>query len=251
MYAVRFDPSQRKVHSIQRTLSTTRRRYRTGLVAFELRRSSFMDRSKLDIFPGSCRTAYPADAGDRPTDRRLKHHWVLYSRCVVWPYHAYLEVKVLASSCWHSVSKISWRNSNSAWRISWSQKALTLSRMRSESVRRMVMTALWLALSANQWRLSTKPLLSLWLLSLLLPVWRKEGSKGQRSEQWAALYSEITLSRKQFGIGHMYTYNFFCLEWLILWSPRILTFPPGIFYWSLAALNLMRATDCSGPALPD
>jgi hypothetical protein len=31
-------------------------------------------------------------------------------------------------------------------------------------------------------------------------------------------------SRKPFGIGHMYTYNL-CLEWPILWSPRILTSP--------------------------
>jgi hypothetical protein len=40
--------------------------------------------------------------------------------------------------------------------------------------------------------------------------------------QWTAV------SRKQFGIGHMYIYTFFfCLEWPILWPPRILTFPPG------------------------
>jgi hypothetical protein len=43
------------------------------------------------------------------------------------------------------------------------------------------------------------------------------------------LYSEIALSRKQFGIGHMYIYTF-CLEWPILWPPRILTFLPGTFY---------------------
>jgi hypothetical protein len=40
------------------------------------------------------------------------------------------------------------------------------------------------------------------------------------------LYSEIAVSRKRLGIGHMYIYNF-CLEWPILWPPRILTFP----YW--------------------
>ena len=40
------------------------------------------------------------------------------------------------------------------------------------------------------------------------------------------LYSEIALSRKVFGIGYKYIYTF-CLEWPILWPPRILTFPPG------------------------
>jgi hypothetical protein len=39
------------------------------------------------------------------------------------------------------------------------------------------------------------------------------------------LYSEIALYQKPFGIGHTYIYNF-CLEWPILWPPRILTFPP-------------------------
>jgi hypothetical protein len=43
---------------------------------------------------------------------------------------------------------------------------------------------------------------------------------------YSVLYSEIALSRKPFGIGHMYIYSF-CLEWPILWPPRILTFPLG------------------------
>jgi hypothetical protein len=42
------------------------------------------------------------------------------------------------------------------------------------------------------------------------------------------LYSEIALSRKPFGIGHMYICTF-SLEWPILWPIRILTFPP----WTL------------------
>jgi hypothetical protein len=43
---------------------------------------------------------------------------------------------------------------------------------------------------------------------------------------YSELYSEIALSRKPFGIGHTYIYTF-CLEWPILWPPRILTFPSG------------------------
>jgi hypothetical protein len=39
----------------------------------------------------------------------------------------------------------------------------------------------------------------------------------------------IALSRKPFGIEHMYIYTFFCLEWPILWPPRILTFPSPSF----------------------
>jgi hypothetical protein len=39
-------------------------------------------------------------------------------------------------------------------------------------------------------------------------------------------FSEITVSRKPFGIGHMCIYTF-CLEWLIPRPPRILTFPAG------------------------
>jgi hypothetical protein len=41
------------------------------------------------------------------------------------------------------------------------------------------------------------------------------------------LYSKIAVSRKPFGIGHMYIYSFFSLEWPILIPPRILTFPSG------------------------
>jgi hypothetical protein len=44
--------------------------------------------------------------------------------------------------------------------------------------------------------------------------------------EYSVLYSEIALSGKPFGIGHVYIY-IFCLEWLILWPPRILIFPPG------------------------
>jgi hypothetical protein len=40
------------------------------------------------------------------------------------------------------------------------------------------------------------------------------------------VYREIALSRKPFRTCHMYIY-IFCLEWPILWPPRILTFPPG------------------------
>ena len=40
------------------------------------------------------------------------------------------------------------------------------------------------------------------------------------------LYSEIALTRKAFGIGHMYIYTF-CLQWPILWPPRGSTLPPG------------------------
>jgi hypothetical protein len=40
------------------------------------------------------------------------------------------------------------------------------------------------------------------------------------------LYGEIARSRKPFGIEHMYI-HFFCLEWPILWPPKILTFPPA------------------------
>jgi hypothetical protein len=43
---------------------------------------------------------------------------------------------------------------------------------------------------------------------------------------YSVLYSEIALSRKLFGIRHMYMYTF-CLQWPILWPPRTLTFPPG------------------------
>jgi hypothetical protein len=39
--------------------------------------------------------------------------------------------------------------------------------------------------------------------------------------------TSISLSRKPFGIGHICIYTYFCLEWPILWPPRILTFPPG------------------------
>jgi hypothetical protein len=39
------------------------------------------------------------------------------------------------------------------------------------------------------------------------------------------LWSEMALPRKPFGIGR--TYTPFCLEWPILWPPRILSFPPG------------------------
>jgi hypothetical protein len=46
-----------------------------------------------------------------------------------------------------------------------------------------------------------------------------------RTQHVAGVYSEIALSRKPFGIGHMYIYTF-CLEWPILWPLRILTFPP-------------------------
>jgi hypothetical protein len=40
------------------------------------------------------------------------------------------------------------------------------------------------------------------------------------------LYSEMSLSLKPFGIGHMYIYAFLCLEWPILWPPRVFTFHP-------------------------
>jgi hypothetical protein len=45
------------------------------------------------------------------------------------------------------------------------------------------------------------------------------------------LYSEVALSQKPFGTGHMYTYILFCLEWPILWPPRLLTFciKSGVF----------------------
>jgi hypothetical protein len=41
------------------------------------------------------------------------------------------------------------------------------------------------------------------------------------------LCSEIAPSQKLVGIEHMHTYTFFFLGCLILWRPRILTFPPG------------------------
>jgi hypothetical protein len=50
-----------------------------------------------------------------------------------------------------------------------------------------------------------------------------------RGRTWrvARLYSEIALSRKPLGIGQIYLYNLFWLEWPILWPPRLMTFPPG------------------------
>jgi hypothetical protein len=59
----------------------------------------------------------------------------------------------------------------------------------------------------------------------LTPTHMREGRTilGAKSK---LLYSEITLSRKPFEIGHVYIYNF-CLEWPILWPPGTLTFPPG------------------------
>jgi hypothetical protein len=51
------------------------------------------------------------------------------------------------------------------------------------------------------------------------------------------LYSEIVLSWKPFGIEHMYI-TLFCLEWPILWPPRILTFPPGTsFIWCVSFIS--------------
>jgi hypothetical protein len=52
---------------------------------------------------------------------------------------------------------------------------------------------------------------------------------------YIVLYSEIALSRKPFGMGHMYIYTF-CLEWPILWPPRISTFPPGAL-WLLGSFR--------------
>jgi hypothetical protein len=50
-----------------------------------------------------------------------------------------------------------------------------------------------------------------------------------RTWRIARLYSETALSRKPFGIGHIYIYTF-SLEWPTLWHPRIMTLPPGIAY---------------------
>jgi hypothetical protein len=54
----------------------------------------------------------------------------------------------------------------------------------------------------------------------------------------ARLYSVqcTALSRKPFGMGHMYIYTSFCVEWQILWPPRILIFPP----WTLCILCTMQ-----------
>jgi hypothetical protein len=50
---------------------------------------------------------------------------------------------------------------------------------------------------------------------------------------YSVLYNEIALSQKPFGIGHMYIYTF-CLEWPILWPPRILTLP----LWTLCMASI-------------
>lgn len=63
------------------------------------------------------------------------------------------------------------------------------------------------------------------------------------------LFSTIALSQKKFRIGHMYKCNS-SLQWLILWSPRIMTFPPrkSIFWlilfmvYSINACSLLLRT---------
>jgi hypothetical protein len=48
----------------------------------------------------------------------------------------------------------------------------------------------------------------------------------------------MALSRKPFGMGHMFIKKFF-LEWPILWPPRIMSFPPGTTcIYSSSKLNL-------------
>jgi hypothetical protein len=65
---------------------------------------------------------------------------------------------------------------------------------------------------------------------------------------YSVQYSETALSRKPFGIGHMYMY-YSCLEWPILWPPRILTFPPG----TSCILDTVgvRITQCFGVYIPN
>ena len=48
------------------------------------------------------------------------------------------------------------------------------------------------------------------------------------------LYSETALSRKQFVIGHMYVYTFFCLEWPILSTKNI-----DISFWDTLYMQLV------------
>jgi hypothetical protein len=56
---------------------------------------------------------------------------------------------------------------------------------------------------------------------------------------YSAPYSEIALSRKPFGIGDMYIYTF-CLEWPILWPPRILNFRPGTVCVIMVLVKMIR-----------
>jgi hypothetical protein len=58
------------------------------------------------------------------------------------------------------------------------------------------------------------------------PIHMREG-RAILDDKSKLLHSEIAVSRKPFGIGHMFTYTFFCLEWPILRPPRTLTFHLG------------------------
>ena len=63
-------------------------------------------------------------------------------------------------------------------------------------------------------------------------VWRKW--RRILGAKFKLLYSETALSRKQFVIGHMYVYTFFCLEWPILSTKNI-----DISFWDTLYMQLV------------
>jgi hypothetical protein len=57
---------------------------------------------------------------------------------------------------------------------------------------------------------------------------------------YSVLYSEIAISRKPFGIGHMYIYTFLLRMTDTRTSQNIVTFPPGLFIDALSIETAKR-----------